>query len=320
MRVYERELDIGVGNVVVLRATRHVPEYVMQARTGLDGDVTVEQVATNGVYLEPDALGELTTTLQMACRKAYKKQLKFEDEKAAASVPIWIFGYFCIAFFSPLLWWRKRPYVVAVLQAVLFFLGWYVSRTSVALLVILCPWLFAVLLEEANRVSEAIKRCGLAEAATRQYKAAAEHAHKVKKQTEAAAQKSAHSVIGLTHRLRNALRTGTKLYHQTDAATAKIILTTQEMKPGAGGLAGPGMYFATSKQLTSHKAHKHGVILEATVNLGRILTLGSSGDSSMTLQKLKSQNTDSVCIARPVSCGQEYVVYDSKRVLSIRKA
>merc|ERR1711865_1048996 len=109
-------------------------------------------------------------------------------------------------------------------------------------------------------------------------------------------------------------------YHQTDAATAKIILATQEMKPGAGGLAGPGIYFATSKQLTSHKAHKHGVILEATVNLGRILTLGESGDSSMTMQKLKRQNTDSVCIARPVSSGQEYVVYDSKRVLSIRKA
>ena len=61
-----------------------------------DSDVTDEQVATNGVYLEPAALGELTTTLQMACRRAYKKQLELDDEKAAASSQVWPFGYFCL--------------------------------------------------------------------------------------------------------------------------------------------------------------------------------------------------------------------------------
>jgi len=143
MRVYERELDIGVGNVVALGKTRHVPEYVggLQAQTGLDGNVTDEQVAT-GVYLEPDALGELTTKLQMACRRAYKKQLKLDDKKAAASSQIWPFGYFCllvpVALFSRSPWWRRtHPYVVAALQAALFFFGWYVSWTLVALHIIL---------------------------------------------------------------------------------------------------------------------------------------------------------------------------------------
>jgi hypothetical protein len=111
---------------------------------------------------------------------------------------------------------------------------------------------------------------------------------------------------------------GTKLYHQTDKKTADIIMKTQHMKPGSGGLAGGGIYFATTPELTGHKAHRHGVILEATVALGKIHTLEAAGDPSMTLQKLQSLGYDSVCIARPVSRGQEYVVYDPKQVLSIR--
>jgi hypothetical protein len=108
-----------------------------------------------------------------------------------------------------------------------------------------------------------------------------------------------------------------KLYHQTDAGTAEIILRTQCMKPGSGGLAGGGIYFATTPELTGHKAHRHGVILEATVALGKIHTLAANGDPTMTLQKLKSMGFDSVCIARAVSSGQEYVVYDPGQVLRI---
>ena len=107
---------------------------------------------------------------------------------------------------------------------------------------------------------------------------------------------------------------GTKLYHQTDHPTARIILETQEMKPGSRGRAGCGIYFATTPELTGHKAHKNGVILEVTVDLGRIHTLVKR-DPTMTLQKLKSMGFDSVCIARAVSSGQEYVVYDPRQVL-----
>ena len=108
-----------------------------------------------------------------------------------------------------------------------------------------------------------------------------------------------------------------KLYHQTDAGTAEIILRTQCMKPGSVGLAGGGIYFATTPELTGHKAHKKGVILEATVALGKIHTLVANGDPTMTLQKLKSMGFDSVCIARAVSSGQEYVVYDPGQVTRI---
>eukprot|EP00746_Dinoflagellata_sp_MGD_P026287 gnl/MRDRNA2_/MRDRNA2_16191_c0_seq1.p1 gnl/MRDRNA2_/MRDRNA2_16191_c0~~gnl/MRDRNA2_/MRDRNA2_16191_c0_seq1.p1 ORF type:complete len:241 (-),score=30.93 gnl/MRDRNA2_/MRDRNA2_16191_c0_seq1:69-791(-) len=113
---------------------------------------------------------------------------------------------------------------------------------------------------------------------------------------------------------------GTELFHQTDQATAEIILRTQEMKPGKKGLAGGGIYFATSQELTGHKAHAHGVILKAYVRLGKILTLEPEGDTKMTLGKLKSHGFDSVCIARKVSSGQEYVVYDPTQVLLIERA
>merc|ERR1719191_782648 len=113
---------------------------------------------------------------------------------------------------------------------------------------------------------------------------------------------------------------GTELFHQTDKATAEIILRTQEMRPGKQGLAGGGIYFATTRELTSHKAHAHGIILKAYVSLGKILTLESRGDKSMTLGKLQSQGFDSVCIARQVSSGHEYVVYDPARVLWIEQA
>ena len=122
----------------------------------------------------------------------------------------------------------------------------------------------------------------------------------------------------LRRRLATFVSGGTKLYHQTDVESAKIILQTQQMKPGNGGVAGGGIYFATTPQLTGHKAHRRGVILEATVALGKIHTLEAAGDPNMTLQKLKSLGFDSVCIARQVSRGHEYVVYDPKQVLSIR--
>ena len=117
-----------------------------------------------------------------------------------------------------------------------------------------------------------------------------------------------------------ATRGGMVLYHQTDEPTAEIILRTQEMKPGTGGLAGPGIYFATSKELTGHKAHKRGVILEASVRIGKIHTLEGRGDMQMTGSKLRGMGCESVCIAREVSSGQEYVVYNSEQVLSIKRA
>jgi hypothetical protein len=113
---------------------------------------------------------------------------------------------------------------------------------------------------------------------------------------------------------------GTKLYHQTSASRADAILRTQRMNPGTNGLAGAGIYFATTPDLTGHKAREKGVILEATVSLGRIHTLERDGDHTMSHARLLSMGFDSVCIARGVASGQEYVVYDPAQVLEIRRS
>lgn len=113
---------------------------------------------------------------------------------------------------------------------------------------------------------------------------------------------------------------GTQLFHQTDEETAGIILSTQQMKPGSKGLAGGGIYFATAEELTGHKARSHGVILRAYVHLGKIKTLDANGDTKMTRDKLHRNGYDSVCIARQVSSGHEYVVYDPAQVLYIERA
>ena len=109
------------------------------------------------------------------------------------------------------------------------------------------------------------------------------------------------------------------LYHQTDRNAADSILQSQTMRPGNGGIAGPGIYFATNRQLTTHKAHSRGVILQAKVSLGQILELGRDGDRSMTHAKLRALGKDSVCINRGITSGLEYVVYEADRVLEIRE-
>ena len=129
--------------------------------------------------------------------------------------------------------------------------------------------------------------------------------------------------LGEEQRISDAKKYGTELYHQTSGDIAEIILRSppgKQMKPGTEGLAGGGIYFATTPELTGHKAHAHGVILRAYVRLGKIKTLEAEGDTRMTLDKLKRQGFDSVCIARKVSSGQEYVVYDPDQVLFIERA
>jgi hypothetical protein len=46
---------------------------------------------------------------------------------------------------------------------------------------------------------------------------------------------------------------GTTLYHQTSEAIARTILASG-FRPGSAGLAGGGIYFTTTRELTKHKA------------------------------------------------------------------
>lgn len=105
------------------------------------------------------------------------------------------------------------------------------------------------------------------------------------------------------------------LYHQTTTEIAKKILDSQEFRPGTEGLAGGGIYFAVTPEETEHKAHQHGAILRASVQLGNVRELTPSGDPDMTTQKMLKDGYDSVMIPRPG--GTEYVVYFSDQVKDI---
>ena len=119
---------------------------------------------------------------------------------------------------------------------------------------------------------------------------------------------------------RTRLREGghTTLYHQTSSDVAASIISDQKMLRGSGGMAGGGIYFAVSQSDTHHKAQSKGVILQVQVQLGRIKTISSNGDSSVSFQSLQAEGYDSVMIPR--SGGTEYVVYNQDQASSIRRA
>jgi hypothetical protein len=103
---------------------------------------------------------------------------------------------------------------------------------------------------------------------------------------------------------------GMRLYHCTSASNADSIRRSG-FRCGSGGLAGGGIYFAESVSDASRKAHAQGVVLECEVDLGRMMHLSHSGDSSLNLHSVKSRGYDSVCIPRS---GTEYCVYEPHRV------
>jgi len=110
------------------------------------------------------------------------------------------------------------------------------------------------------------------------------------------------------------------LYHQTSSEIAELILKSN-FKPGTEGWCGGGIYFATTPAATNTKAigpdsHK-GFIIEAQVDVGRVLHMSKTCDRSMTGEKLKNRNYDSVTF-NPGD-GDEYIVYSNSRVLSTKK-
>lgn len=107
------------------------------------------------------------------------------------------------------------------------------------------------------------------------------------------------------------------LYHQTSPEIAAEILRTHALKPGTKGMAGGGIYFATTPEDTLGKAQRTGTILRCTVKLGKVKTLPSEGDPSLDFARLQQDKEgpfDSVLIPRD---RPERVVYMSDQVEEI---
>ncbi|KAA6394569.1 MAG: hypothetical protein EZS28_009907 [Streblomastix strix] len=107
----------------------------------------------------------------------------------------------------------------------------------------------------------------------------------------------------------------------TSPQAAKLILRNG-FKPGTGGIAGGGIYFALRPQDTKGKAHHEGVIFKCEVDVGSCKIMKKKEDK-LTRRQLEEQGFDSVyfpanfmdvTLNRP-----EYVIYDPHRVKSIEK-
>jgi len=102
----------------------------------------------------------------------------------------------------------------------------------------------------------------------------------------------------------------TALYHQTSPASGKSIMATGFDIGHAGrGIAGRGMYFATSLSATFKKAQHFGFCIEARVYLGHPKDEPRHPPSGLSLRSLNSECYDSVHIDRGWKGGDEYVVY-----------
>lgn len=115
------------------------------------------------------------------------------------------------------------------------------------------------------------------------------------------------------------------LYHQTTEAAGRSILGTG-FRPGTQGVCGGAIYFSPTAKDTGVKAvGGHGFIIEAVVDMGRMLTMDANCDPYMTGAKLKAKGYDSITIDRGwvLECWflphcKEYIIYDAHRVKKMK--
>jgi len=109
-----------------------------------------------------------------------------------------------------------------------------------------------------------------------------------------------------------------KVYHQTTQDACKAIIDSR-FYVGQYGLAGGGIYTATTAGLTFWKAQKFGCIIELYIATGKVKELPYHGDQSITLEAVVNGGYDSTWLPRGVPHGAapEYVVYFSDQVLAM---
>lgn len=114
------------------------------------------------------------------------------------------------------------------------------------------------------------------------------------------------------------------LIHQTDKQAAEAIIQSQHMKPGVGGLYGPGIYFANTIEACDAKALRKGVYIIADVYLGKTLSLSKDEAIKMKLNKdpnvsknIESQGFTAIC-GHKQPTGREFIVFDPERVKNIK--
>mmetsp|Transcript_127726 Transcript_127726/g.367650 ORF Transcript_127726/g.367650 Transcript_127726/m.367650 type:complete len:128 (+) Transcript_127726:3-386(+) len=99
-------------------------------------------------------------------------------------------------------------------------------------------------------------------------------------------------------------------------------IVKEGFRPGRIGWCGGGIYFSntiagTYGEAVGKDSHQ-GCILKAQINMGRVKTMGRYCDHSMNGGKLASMGYDSINFNDGAGTGQQYVIYDPSRVLSVK--
>lgn len=129
--------------------------------------------------------------------------------------------------------------------------------------------------------------------------------------------------------LENSIKSGNGsflMYHQTDNASAQLIVQSQFFKLGdINGVAGEGIYFAGHPFLTFHKATSHGAILICNLSVGVICNITQeqrknnleNRDAAFAWQWMHQdrRNCDSILLTE--FYGDEYIFYNSNQITNI---
>lgn len=116
------------------------------------------------------------------------------------------------------------------------------------------------------------------------------------------------------------------LYHQTSSSAGRNILASGFWMSKPYAICGQAIYFSPSAHDTDDKAMGgRGFMIEATVDMGKIKTMGKQCDHSMTEAKLHAMGYDSITLDRGgyaeckhlASC-REYVIYSNSRILHMK--
>mmetsp|Transcript_15431 Transcript_15431/g.34010 ORF Transcript_15431/g.34010 Transcript_15431/m.34010 type:complete len:149 (+) Transcript_15431:49-495(+) len=101
------------------------------------------------------------------------------------------------------------------------------------------------------------------------------------------------------------------LYHIT--SSGEEIKLAEHMVRGAGGIVGPGMYFADTAVACKAKAKSKGWLIKARVFLGKSKAMSTAEAQKYTFTELQTEGYDSLVLSG-LSSGVEYIVYNKDQV------
>jgi hypothetical protein len=106
--------------------------------------------------------------------------------------------------------------------------------------------------------------------------------------------------------------------HATNLEAGKNIFREGRMRPGTGGMWGPGIYFADSIQAARHKSrHGNEVVVMVTADFGTAL-VADCALSNTTPISLTNTGCQSVMGRGNPSSDWEYVLFDSSRITLVK--